>query len=75
MIKSNVRSVTTEHDGTSGKGYYCAGRHCAIKNQCHRYTASIDQENVKFNDYDAAQPSEIKCKYFAAIKEVIQAGR
>jgi len=71
MIKSNV---TVVHDGISGRGYYCAGRRCAIKKQCHRHTSSIVEHNARFNDYDKLIPTKGECKFFVDIREVTQLG-
>ena len=74
MIKSNVTVVAVEHDVSSGRGYYCAGRHCAVREQCHRHTSSVVQRNANFDDYDILMLSEGKCKYFVDVKETIQLG-
>jgi len=71
MTKSNV---TVVHDGSSGRGYYCAGRHCALREQCHRHTSSIVERNAHFDDYDKLMLTEGKCKFFIDIKEVTQLG-
>ena len=73
MIKSNVTAVP-EVSSSSGRGYYCAGRHCAKREQCHRHTSSIVQRNAEFDDYDKLMLTEGKCKYFIDIKEVTQIG-
>lgn len=74
MVKSNVTVAPVVHDGSSGRGYYCAGRHCTAREQCHRHTSSIVQRNADFDDYDILMLSEGTCKYFIDIKEVTQLG-
>jgi hypothetical protein len=71
MTKSNGTAV---HDGSSGRGYYCAGRHCALREQCYRHTSSIVERNAQFDDYDKLMLTEGKCKFFIDIKEVTQLG-
>jgi hypothetical protein len=71
MTKSNV---TVVGDGSRGIGYYCAGRHCAKREQCHRHTSSIVERNAQFDDYDKVMLTEGKCKFFIDIKEVTQLG-
>ena len=71
MTKSNV---TVVGDGSRGIGYYCAGRHCAKREQCHRHTSSIVERNAQFDDYDKVMLTEGKCKFFIDIKEVTHLG-
>ena len=74
MTKSNVTAVPEVGDGSRGIGYYCAGRHCAKREQCHRHTSSIVERNAQFDDYDKVMLTEGKCKFFIDIKEVTQVG-
>jgi hypothetical protein len=76
MTKSNVTvtPVVEVSDGSRGIGYYCAGRHCAKREQCHRHTSSIVERNAQFDDYDKVMLTEGKCKFFIDIKEVTQLG-
>ena len=32
--------------------YYCAGRYCTMREQCHRHTSSTGVNLAPFNDYD-----------------------
>lgn len=32
--------------------YYCAGRFCSMRDQCHRHTSSVHVNEAPFNDYD-----------------------
>ena len=32
--------------------YYCAGRYCTMREQCHRHTSSLGVNLAPFNDYD-----------------------
>ena len=32
--------------------YYCAGRYCTVREQCHRHTSSTGVNLAPFNDYD-----------------------
>lgn len=73
MTKSNV-AVAVENDGSNGRGYYCEGRQCAVKEKCHRHTSGIIQQNAVFNDYDILMLTEEKCKFFVDVKEVAQLG-
>jgi hypothetical protein len=76
MTKSNVTEVEVAvHDGSSrGRGYYCAGRQCAVKERCHRHTSGIMQQDAVFNDYDILMLSEETCKYFVDVKKVAHLG-
>jgi predicted RNA-binding protein YlxR (DUF448 family) len=69
MTKSNV---TVAHDGSNGRGYYCAGRRCAIKEQCHRYTSNIVEYDARVNDYDKLIKTKEKCKFFVDVNEANQ---
>ena len=71
MTKSNVAVV---QDGSSGRGYYCAGSKCAIKEKCHRHTSGVAQLNAVFDDYDILMLTEESCKFFVNVKEVNQLG-
>lgn len=71
MTKSNV---TVENDGSNGRGYYCAGRQCAVKEKCHRHTSGIIQPNAVFNDYDILMLTEETCRYFVDVKKVAHLG-
>lgn len=73
MIKSNVTEVPVVNS-SSGLGYYCAGRHCAVREQCHRHTSSLVQRNADFDDYDILMLSEGSCKYFVDVKEANRVG-
>ena len=73
MIKSNVTAVP-EVSSSSGRGYYCAGRHCAKREQCHRHTSSIAQRNAVFDDYDILMLSEGSCRFFVDVKTANQVG-
>jgi len=75
MTKSNVTAVeVVVHDGSRGRGYYCAGRQCAVKERCHRHTSGIMQQDAVFNDYDILMLSEETCKYFVDVKKVAHLG-
>lgn len=71
MTKSNV---TVENDGSNGRGYYCAGRQCAVKEKCHRHTSGIIQPNAVFDDYDTLMLTEETCRYFVDVKKVAHSG-
>jgi len=32
--------------------YYCAGRYCTMREQCHRHTSSTGVNRAPFEDYD-----------------------
>ena len=32
--------------------YYCAGRYCTMREQCHRHTSSLGVNRAPFEDYD-----------------------
>ena len=32
--------------------YYCAGRYCTMREQCHRHTSSTRVNRASFEDYD-----------------------
>ena len=32
--------------------YYCAGRYCTMREQCHRHTSSVHVNDATFYDYD-----------------------
>lgn len=73
MTKSNVTAVeVAEHDGSNGRGYYCAGRQCAVKEKCHRHTSGIMQQEAVFNDYDILMLTEETCKFFVEVKKQIK---
>ena len=38
--------------------YYCAGRYCTVRENCHRHTSSAHVNDAPFYDYDL-----IKVKY------------
>jgi len=42
--------VTTTNDSESR--YYCAGRYCTMREQCHRHTSSTSVNRASFEDYD-----------------------
>jgi hypothetical protein len=76
MKKSNVTSV----DSQSNRGYYCAGRKCPVKEQCHRYTSSLARQDPKFNEYDndsstpLPKASAADCNFFVDVKTANQVG-
>lgn len=72
--KSNVTVVPEVEVPSGGRGYYCAGRHCAKREQCHRHTSSLVQRNADFDDYDILMLSEGSCKYFVNVKEANRVG-
>jgi hypothetical protein len=75
MTKSNVTEVAVvAHDGSRGRGYYCAGRQCTVKEKCHRHTSGIIQRDAIFNDYDILMLSEETCRYFVDVKKANQIG-
>lgn len=47
--------------------YYCAGRYCQVREQCHRHTSSMGVNNAPFNDYDLVHLRDginNPCQYF-----------
>ncbi len=76
MVKSNVTvaEVPVVLHSNGGLGYYCAGRHCAIRERCHRHTLSIVQPNAVFDDYDVLMLSEGSCRFFVDVKEANRVG-
>lgn len=74
MVKSNVTVVPVVEVRSGGRGYYCAGRHCAIREKCHRHTSGIGQKPSAFDDYDILMLSEGSCKYFVDVKTANQVG-
>ena len=75
MIKSNVTEVPVVNSSArGGLVYYCAGRHCAISHDCHRYTSGIGQRNAVYDEYDTLMLSEGSCRFFVNIKEVNRVG-
>jgi hypothetical protein len=47
--------------------YYCAGRYCTVREQCHRHTSSVKIVEAKFNDYDLVHMRDgiaKPCQYF-----------
>lgn len=72
MVKSNVTVVPVVEVRSGGRGYYCAGRHCAIRDKCHRHTSGIGQNSSAFDDYDVLMLSEGSCKYFVDVKTANQ---
>ena len=46
--------------------YYCAGRYCTMREQCHRHTSSTGVNNAPFNDYDlvAMKTPTKACQYY-----------
>ncbi len=74
MVKSNVTAVPVVNSSGGGLGYYCAGKHCAVREQCHRHTSSLVQRNAEFDDYDILMLSEGSCKYFVDVKEANRVG-
>lgn len=75
MIKSNVTVVPVVNSSSGGRGYYCAGRHCAIREQCHRHTSSLVQRNADFDDYDILMLSEGSCRFFVDVNAANQVGK
>ena len=46
--------------------YYCAGRYCTVREQCHRHTSSVGVNLAPFNDYDLLalkMPSKL-CQHY-----------
>jgi hypothetical protein len=77
MVKSNVTAVSEVpilNSSGGGLGYYCAGRHCAKREQCHRHTSSLVQRNAEFDDYDILMLSEGSCRFFVDVKEANRVG-
>lgn len=74
MTKSNVTVVEVPvlNSSGGGLGYYCAGRHCTVKDKCHRYTSGVAQQNAVFDEYDTLMLSEESCKYFVHVKKANQ---
>jgi hypothetical protein len=78
MVKSNVTAVPVVpvlNSSGGGLGYYCAGRHCAVREKCHRHTSSIVQPNAVFDDYDKLMLSEGSCRFFVDVKEANRIGK
>jgi hypothetical protein len=78
MTKSNVTvaEIPVLNSSGGGLGYYCAGRHCTVKDKCHRYTSGVAQQNAVFDEYDTLMLSEKErtCKYFVNVKKANQIG-
>ena len=75
MIKSNVTVVPVVSSSSGGgRGYYCAGRHCAITDKCHRHTSGIGQNISAFDDYDKLMLSEGSCRFFVDVKTANRVG-
>ena len=51
-------------------GYYCAGRHCAKKEKCHRYVSSTKINNATYDQYDRKLLRDGICIYFVNITAV-----
>ena len=51
---------------TTQEQYYCAGRHCDVRDTCHRHTSSTQVSNADFNDYDLVMIRDFPkpCQYF-----------
>lgn len=60
-------NTTNEPVPQSGIGYYCAGRRCKIREQCHRHTIGIVQPTATFNDYDMLREPKEPCKFFVDV--------
>lgn len=56
----------------SNEKYFCAGRFCTMREQCHRHVSSVQVNNAQFEDYDLVKLRDQNCKYFIDIKEVAQ---
>jgi hypothetical protein len=75
MTKSNVTVVPVVSSNSGGLVYYCAGRHCAISDDCHRYTSGIKQQNNPvYDEYDTLMLSEGNCRFFVNVKEANRVG-
>lgn len=46
--------------------YYCAGRYCTMREQCHRHTSSAGVNHAPFEDYDllALKMSDKLCQHY-----------
>jgi hypothetical protein len=46
--------------------YYCAGRYCTMREQCHRHTSSLGVNHAPFEDYDllALKMSNKSCQHY-----------
>ena len=51
---------------TDTKKYYCAGRYCERRSECHRHTSSVQVHNAEFDDYDLVMIREFPkpCQYY-----------
>lgn len=74
MTKSIEPEVQVLNSSGGGIGYYCAGRHCAKRDKCHRHTASSRLSNAVFDDYDVLMLSEGSCRFFVNVNTANQIG-
>jgi len=44
--------------------YYCAGRYCTMREQCHRHTSSTGVNHAPFEDYDLVAIKTKPCQYY-----------
>ena len=44
--------------------YYCAGRYCTMREQCHRHTSSTGVNRAPFEDYDLVALKTKPCQHY-----------
>ena len=52
---------------TTESRYYCAGRYCTMREQCHRHTSSVHVNDAPFKDYDLVRMKDgltKPCQYY-----------
>ncbi len=51
------------NDATESR-YYCAGRYCTMREQCHRHTSSTGVNRAPFEDYDLVALKTKPCQHY-----------
>ena len=54
--------------------YYCAGRYCVMRENCHRHTSSTGINRAPFEDYDLVALRKRSCSHFID-RDIVQFGK